>query len=515
MNIAKQVCAVALMGLMASTATVAEENPENQWYIGAGLGISEVEPDTSGSIYSVEDSRDSGYLLYLGYDLFDNISIEGHYTDLGEAVISPTGKIDYQIFGLGGLYYFYDEDEDHKDLSAFLKAGLGVMKNSSDLKFERQNDGHIFFGAGLEYAFDNGFALRTELDLYDEDAKLLSVSLLKRFGSNERKTIIKDDDQDGVINSNDRCPATARGVTVNTNGCEPDGDQDGVIDRVDQCLTTPMGSRVDTSGCELDGDRDGVVDSQDQCPTTPRGAQVDIAGCELDGDQDGVVDSQDQCPDTEPFVRVDSKGCALDRDMDGIPDIHDKCPDSEPSVRVDSKGCALDRDMDGIPDIHDKCPDSEPFVRVDSKGCALDSDKDGILNSHDKCPDSEPFARVDSRGCVMAQVIILKGVLFETGSAQLKEDSKATLNPVAETLKRYPAMVVEVAGYTDSRGSRLNNEQLSARRAKSVVSYLISMGVNGGNMIARGYGPVDPVADNATAAGRAKNRRVELHILKR
>jgi len=485
MNIVKQVCAVVLMGLMASTATIAEENPENQWYIGAGLGISELEPDASGTIYSVEDSRDSGYLLYLGYDLFDNISIEGHYTDLGEAVMSPTGKIDYQIFGLGGLYYFYDEDEDHKDLSAFLKAGLGVMKNNSDLKFERQNDGHIFFGAGLEYAFDNGFALRTELDLYDEDAKLLSVSLLKRFGSNERKTIIKDDDQDGVINSNDRCPATARGMTVNTNGCEPDGDQDGVIDRVDQCLTTPMGTRVDTSGCELDGDRDGVVDSEDQCPATPRGAQVDIAGCELDGDQDGVVDSQDQCPDTEPFVRVDSKGCALDRDKDGIPDIRDKCPDSE------------------------------PFVRVDSKGCALDSDKDGILNSHDKCPDSEPFARVDSRGCVMAQVIILKGVLFETGSAQLKEDSKATLNPVAETLKRYPAMVVEVAGYTDSRGSRLNNEQLSARRAKSVVSYLISMGVNGGNMIARGYGPVDPVADNATAAGRAKNRRVELHILKR
>ncbi len=455
MNIAKQVCAVVLIGLMASTVSIAEENSKNQWYLGAGLGISELEPDASGTIYSVEDSSDSGYLLYLGYDLFDNISIEGHYTYLGEAVMSPTGKIDYKIFGLGGLYYFYDEEEDHKDLAGFLKAGLGVMKNSSDLKFERQNDAHIFFGAGLEYAFDNGFALRTELDFYDEDAQLFSVSLLKRFGDNERKTIIKDDDQDGVINSNDRCPKTARGVTVNTSGCEPDGDQDGVIDRVDQCLTTPTGTRVDTSGCELDSDQDGVVNNKDQCPTTPRGIQVDISGCELDGDQDGVVDS------------------------------------------------------------HDKCPDSEPFVRVDSKGCALDRDKDGILDSHDKCPDSEPFVRVDSTGCVMAQVIILKGVLFESGSAQLKDESRMVLDDVAETLKRYPAMVVEVAGYTDNKGSKHYNEQLSARRAKSVVSYLISMGVNGENMIARGYGPVDPVANNATVVGRAENRRVELHILKR
>ncbi len=455
MNIAKQVCAVVLMGLMASTVSIAEENPENQWYVGAGLGISELEPDASGTIYSVEDSRDSGYLLYLGYDLFDRVSIEGHYTDLGEAVMSPNGKIGYKIFGLGGLYYVYDEEEDHKDLAAFLKAGVGVMKNDSDLKFERQNDAHIFFGAGLEYAFDNGFALRTELDLYDEDAQLLSVSLLKRFGKSERKAIIKDDDQDGVINSNDQCPKTARGMTVNTSGCEPDGDQDGVIDRVDLCLTTPMGTEVDRNGCALDSDQDGVVNSKDQCPATPRGIQVDIAGCELDGDQDGVVDSID------------------------------------------------------------KCPGSEPFIRVDSKGCALDRDKDGILDSHDKCPDSEPFVRVDSTGCVMAQVIILKGVLFESGSAQLKEESRVVLDNVAETLKRYPAMVVEVAGYTDSRGSKRNNVRLSTRRANSVVNYLISMGVNGGNMIARGYGPVDPVADNATAAGRAENRRVELHILKR
>lgn len=455
MNIAKQICATVLLGLMASTASLADEDFDNRWYLGAGVGISDLDPDTSGTIYSVEDSRDSGYLLYLGYDLFERISIEGHYTDLGEAGISPTGKIDYKIFGLGGLYYFYDDEQDHRDLTAFFKAGLGVMKNDSDLKYERQNDGHIFFGAGLEYGFDNGFALRTELDLYDEDAHLLTLSLLKRFGDSEPEVVVMDDDQDGVINSNDQCPQTARGVKVDTSGCEPDGDQDGVVDRVDQCPASPRGANVDASGCEPDGDRDGVVDRKDLCLNTVAGVSVDINGCALDSDKDSVVDSLD------------------------------------------------------------KCPDSGPFVRVDSVGCSLDRDKDGILDSHDKCLDSEPFVRVDSTGCAMAKVTILKGVLFDTGSAQLKDESRAALDVFASTLKRYSDMVVEVVGYTDSLGSRRYNEQLSDRRAKSVVNYLISVGVDGRNMTAKGYGPADPVADNATAAGRAENRRVELHILDR
>lgn len=425
MNIAKHACATMLLGLVASTVSFADEDFDNRWYGGAGLGVSDLDPDASGTIYSVEDPRDSGYLVYVGYDLFERISVEGHYADLGEAAMSPTGKIGYKIFGLGGLYYFYDDEQDHEDFTAFLKAGLGVMENDSDLKFERQNDGHIFLGAGLEYGFDNGFALRTELDLYDRDARLLTLSLLKRFGDGAPEVVAMDDDRDGVINSSDRCPKTARGV------------------------------KVDNSGCEPDGDRDGVVDGKDLCLNTAHGVSVDISGC------------------------------------------------------------AVDRDKDGIPDGVDKCLGSEPFVRVDSTGCALDRDKDGMLDSHDKCPDSEPFARVDSTGCAMAQVIILKGVLFETGSARLKDESKEVLDGVAMTLKRYPKMKVEVAGYTDSQGSKRVNEQLSERRARSVVSYLIAMGVNAENMVARGYGPADPVATNATAAGRAANRRVELHILDR
>jgi outer membrane protein OmpA-like peptidoglycan-associated protein len=72
---------------------------------------------------------------------------------------------------------------------------------------------------------------------------------------------------------------------------------------------------------------------------------------------------------------------------------------------------------------------------------------------------------------------------------------------------------VEVAGHTDNRGAAAYNRDLSQRRAEAVRSYLVSKGVNGGNLSARGYGPDSPVADNKTANGRAENRRVELRQL--
>ncbi|MBL1259055.1 MAG: OmpA family protein [Thiotrichaceae bacterium] len=455
MKTVKHACAFVLLGTMVSTATVAAEKSDNRWYLGVGMGISKLDPDVSGTIFSIEESRDSGYLLNLGYDLSERISIEGQYADLGEAIVSPNGNVGYQVWGLSGLYYVYDDEQDHRGLGAYLKAGLGVMKNESELKFERQNDGHVLLGAGLEYAFNNGFALRTELDLYDKDAQLLTVSLLKRFGGNKHKVTSLDDDHDGVFNNVDQCPATLAGFTVDTTGCEPDSDRDGVVDRIDQCSATPAGAAVDATGCEPDGDRDGVVDSQDRCLATPPSTSVDATGCEPDGDRDGVADSQDACLTTLRSVVVDATGCALDHDYDGI------------------------------------------------------------LDSHDQCLDSAAGAVVDSTGCEMAAVVILKGVQFESGSAQLKDESKRALEGLAKTLKRYPQMVVEVAGYTDSLGSAHYNKQLSDRRAKSVVTHLIAMGVNADNMLAKGYGPVDPVADNATAAGRAENRRVELHTLKR
>ncbi len=174
-----------------------------------------------------------------------------------------------------------------------------------------------------------------------------------------------------------------------------------------------------------------------------------------------------------------------------------------------------DSDADGVPDDKDACAGTAVGAKVDPRGCELDSDGDGVVDSKDACAGTAPGTKVDVRGCEIPEVITLHGVNFVTGSDRLLPESRAILDGVAETLLKHPEIVVEVAGYTDSTGSRAFNERLSYQRARTVRSYLITKGVAPDNLTAKGYGPANPVASNSTAEGRAQNRRVELRILSR
>jgi outer membrane protein OmpA-like peptidoglycan-associated protein len=113
---------------------------------------------------------------------------------------------------------------------------------------------------------------------------------------------------------------------------------------------------------------------------------------------------------------------------------------------------------------------------------------------------------------VKAEVIALDGVFFENNSAKLTSASTATLDKAVDTLKQRSDIAVEVAAYTDSRGKASYNEHLSGLRANSVKDYLVSHGIDVSRITAKGYGEANPIADNATRAGRAQNRRVELII---
>lgn len=105
------------------------------------------------------------------------------------------------------------------------------------------------------------------------------------------------------------------------------------------------------------------------------------------------------------------------------------------------------------------------------------------------------------------------GVTFGFDSAALNPQFHAVLDKVAATLADYNQTVVQVAGHTDSTGSRSYNLQLSQRRADSVKAYLVSRGVPAARLQTVGAGPDHPVADNGTEAGRAQNRRVEITIV--
>jgi outer membrane protein OmpA-like peptidoglycan-associated protein len=103
-------------------------------------------------------------------------------------------------------------------------------------------------------------------------------------------------------------------------------------------------------------------------------------------------------------------------------------------------------------------------------------------------------------------------ILFDTGSAVLKPEAIEQIEKVGDILAKYSDDRVKIEGHADSTGSKKTNEELSLRRADAVKRVLTGRGVQEKQVTALGMGSTQPVADNATAAGRAKNRRVELHI---
>lgn len=176
----------------------------------------------------------------------------------------------------------------------------------------------------------------------------------------------------------------------------------------------------------------------------------------------------------------------------------------------------LDSDKDGVSDANDDCPNTPMGARVDSRGCQIvadgDGDNDGVKDSMDACPNSKPGAVVDNRGCDVQVVIELQGVHFDYDKSTLRPESIRILDAAVRTLGEHGSILIEVAGYTDSRGSESYNQRLSQNRARVVYDYLVSRGVSADRMSWRGYGESNPVATNETEEGRAKNRRTELII---
>jgi outer membrane protein OmpA-like peptidoglycan-associated protein len=106
--------------------------------------------------------------------------------------------------------------------------------------------------------------------------------------------------------------------------------------------------------------------------------------------------------------------------------------------------------------------------------------------------------------------VATQGIYFASGAADILPQSTPTLKEIAQMLAEHPDLTLEVEGHTDNVGDDASNQALSERRAQAVVAYLVSTGVDASRLTAKGYGESRPVASNATAEGRAANRRVEL-----
>jgi OOP family OmpA-OmpF porin len=145
----------------------------------------------------------------------------------------------------------------------------------------------------------------------------------------------------------------------------------------------------------------------------------------------------------------------------------------------------------------------------------VDSDGDGVPDQIDRCPGTLEGLATDNRGCAATspQTLRLEGVNFELNSAQLTPSASETLRRVADALRGEPNLRAEIAGHTDSSGADDYNLRLSQERANSVLQFLVAQGIERNRLEARGYGEGRPVADNTSAAGRERNRRVEFQVL--
>ncbi len=156
-----------------------------------------------------------------------------------------------------------------------------------------------------------------------------------------------------------------------------------------------------------------------------------------------------------------------------------------------------------------------------------DEDGDGVFDRRDRCPDTPANTPVEHHGCplpqypasvkpvevVQPEVITLPGdVLFAFNKSDLTPSAQSQLDALMGKLQGADVVSIKVIGHTDSVGSDTYNQALSERRASSVAAYLLSQGLDPNKLTSEGKGKSQPVADNDTEEGRAKNRRVELHI---
>ncbi|MBK9355622.1 MAG: OmpA family protein [Bacteroidetes bacterium] len=260
-----------------------------------------------------------------------------------------------------------------------------------------------------------------------------------------------------------------------------------------------------------DTDNDGIIDLYDACPT-----EFGIAtfnGCP-DTDGDGTRDSEDSCP--EEFGLLALGGCP-DSDEDGIPNAKDLCPFEKGISKLG--GCPerpIDTDGDGIVDINDNCPTI--FGVKENNGCPeIDTDKDGIADKTDQCPyEAGPLS---NGGCPIKEVVAeikekieLNSLNFETGKTAINNKSKEILDKLIEILKKNPTYKVSIIGHTDNIGNEDFNVKLSLLRAKVVLDYLVLNKIDAKRINIEGNGSKQPIADNNTEEGRAKNRRSEIRI---
>jgi outer membrane protein OmpA-like peptidoglycan-associated protein len=288
----------------------------------------------------------------------------------------------------------------------------------------------------------------------DRDGDGLSDQAEKQYGTNPKSP---DSDRDGMVDADEV-------LIYHTDPLQPDSDSDGLsdLDEIMKFLTQPM---VD------DTDQDGLKDGEELFThhTNPLKTDTD----------------NDRLPDGEELTVHHTHPLRADTDSDGV-------LDGIEVNRLVSNPNESDTDSDGVADGRDQCPTE-----------AASGERHGVTAG---CPDIKPQIWVE-----VDQVIVLVGVNFLAGEARPTPQSREVLEKVYNTLADNSEVSFEIQGHADGAGNVDSNLRLSQRRAEAVFEYLAQRGIAPERLRPVGLGESQPLASNDTPAGRAQNRRIELH----
>jgi outer membrane protein OmpA-like peptidoglycan-associated protein len=365
----------------------------------------------------------------------------------------------YGYLGAGGMFYKRRTNnnvyvpEDKWETSIHIPIGLGF--NAFATK-------DIAFTVDLSYRFMDAWTDYAGTDGTPDGYATAKAGLNFFLGSSDSD----DDDMDGLTNGEEK--------KLGTNPENADTDGDGLKDgeEVNTTMTDPL--KADTDG---DGLNDGAEVRTHK--TDPRKA---------DTDGDGLNDGDEVMKHKTDPLKADTDG-------DGLSD------GAEVSINLTNPTKA---DSDG-----DTLSDGDEVNRYKTNPLIADTDAGSVDDGREVTRGTDPMNPEDDVPVKVGQVIILEGVTFKTGSAEITGTSEDILAKALKGLLDYPEVEVEIAGHTDNTGSRATNMKLSEQRAESVKNWLTGRGVEPKRISTSAHGPDKPIAPNTTKEGRDKNRRIE------
>jgi outer membrane protein OmpA-like peptidoglycan-associated protein len=464
-------------------------------------------------------------------------------TDIGSSIETPVGRLFFRYYpderialegsvGMGyleaqkgNLYfnsYIYPVDVrivfeplKQSKISPYVYCGAGLLFfNPKDLldnplKYNARGDykkvtSYFPIGAGLNYPISKNteFGISGGYNLtstnYLEDIKTSSKDAYWNVTLNFFAFLRGENpdlDGDGLLNVEEK--------EIGTDPLNPDTDGDLLRDgeEVHQYKTDPLNK--DTDGDELtdgeevltyrtnplnkDTDGDGLTDGREvkQYKTDP-----------LNPDTDG-----DRLNDGDEVMNYRTDPLKVDTDGDGL-------NDGDEVLTYKTDPLNVDTDKDELTDGNEVLTHKTNPLVADTDNGGVPDGKEVQLSLNPLNPgDDVPIINVGER-------IILEGVNFETNKTALLTYAQQILDQVALSLVMNPTAEVAIHGHTDNVGGARYNMQLSLGRAEAVKAYIISKGISGSRVTTKGFGFTKPIADNSTAEGRAKNRRIEFVRLK-